>query len=394
MQLRKSSLRNLLPRLASILAVIIVAVACEEGPLGFDDLGRGELVVHQITFEADSVDCFSEQIALGRSVRLIGGADSLTESRILISIDGLDSIGVFDSVKLILKRLPTDEIKQSPVSFKLYPLTSEWDEAGCTWMQKDISTKWRDPGGEFDESDLLAEIEVNDDSTEIRLDSSSIATYRQGFVMVPQNDGFSYLYSMETADTLLNPSIIGFKGNDTTRFKTVAGSEYYADIHDVTIIKPYSAPTSDTLIGAGFAWRTYIHFSIDTIPQDIDVTSSELWVTYENYFSPEDTLFFFCFKPKEPYAGRFTTISSVAGKDSLVISNEDSISFPMVDIAQFWVDEPDSNFGMIMSHSFLYSNPSYGQENSIYALGRITGVPKLTITYTTPPDGRFPGGEE
>lgn len=391
MPLKKNLLKNPLLRLSPFLALWFIFASCEEGHLGFNELGRGELEIYQVTVEADSVDFFREQILLGRSTRLMGGRDSLTEARILISFGGLDSIGVFDSVKLVLKRLPADEVKQSPVTFKLYPVTGDWDEAGCTWMQKDSSTKWRIPGGEFDETDLLAEIEIKDDSTELRLDSARIAIYRQGFVMIPQNDGFVYVNSMEVSDTLLRPSILGFKGDDTTWFKTTAGEDYYADIFDVSIIEPYEAPGGDTLIGAGVAWRSYIHFSLDTLLSGIDVTSAELRVTYENYFSPEDTLFFFCFKPKEPYAGRFTVISSVAGRDSLI--NDDSLFFSIVDIAQFWVDEPDSNFGVIVSHSFLPYNSSYGQENRMYALGHIIGVPRLVISYTDPPEGRFPGGE-
>jgi hypothetical protein len=381
MQSRKSlkELKMLYGRSATIISVLLGAFGvflpgCEEGPLGFDELERGELQVHQVIIETDTVVGFSEQIALGGTTTLIGGRDSLTEARILISIAGLDSITAFDSVKLCLRRYPADEISQDNVTFNIYPVTADWDEAGCTWVLADAYHDW-ELGGEFEEMKLTPE----------RLED-----YNQGIILLPQNDGFAYLGSDEKASYA--PFILGFEGEDTTRFSSLAGADYYAAIYDATILEPYEAPIPDTLIGAGLAWRVHLRFPLDSLPQDIDITSADLVVKYENFFSPESALDFVCYRMEEPYVWRYSEmVSAIAGRDSIYVT-DDSLSISFVGVTQFWVDEPDSNFGLILAHSFLQTSPSFGQEKRIHALGRIIGTPKLIVTYTTIPQTRFPGG--
>jgi hypothetical protein len=136
-----------------------------------------------------------------------------------------------------------------------------------------------------------------------------------------------------------------------------------------------------------------MRFPLEGLPQDIDVTSADLVVKYQGFFTPESTLDFVCYRLVDEYAGRFSELASaVAGRDSIDVPS-DSLSVSFVGVAQFWVDEPDSNFGLILSHSFLTSSPSFGQEKRVYALGRITGTPRLVITYTAIPESRFPGEE-
>lgn len=366
---------------------------CEQGPLGFDELGRGELEVHQVVLEPDTVASFVKQIALGEATTLMGGRDELTEARILISIDGLDSIVAFDSVKLCLRRYPEGEIAQSDVLFRIYPITTDWDEEGCTWMLADAYHNWWPTlGGVFDSTDFMGEIEVKKDTVELKLDPDRLEAYNQGIILLPQNDGFCYLGSDEKASYA--PFILGFDADDTTGFSSVAGADYYAAISDATILEPYEAPSPDTLLGAGLAWRVFMRFPLDTFPQDIDITSADLVVDYESFFSPESTLDFVCYRLIDDYAGRFSELASaIAGRDSTDVSS-DSLSISFVGVMQLWVDEPDSNFGLVVSHSFLASNPSFGQERRIYALGRITGAPRLVVTYTAVPETRFPGDNQ
>lgn len=361
--------------------------------MGFGELGRGEPELHQVTVGPDSVDYFSEQLALGNSQTLMGGRDTLTEARILISIDGLDSITVFDSVKLMLHRYPTDQIDQDPMRFSLYPLTAEWEEAGCTWVKADVSTKWYDLGGEYDSTQLIAELDVDQDTVELLLDPELLEAYNTGFIMLPRDDGFCYLASTESADSI-KPRVFGFLGVDTTVFEPQAGTEYRAEVFDAAILKPYQAPSPDTLIGAGLAWRTYVHFPVaESIPYKVDITSAELVVRYQNFFSPESVLTFVCYRLTEDYVGRLSEVSSsVWGRDSLR-RDEDSLGVSLIGLTQLWVDEPDTNLGFILSYTYYPASPSYSQERRIYALGRIVGPPKLVITYAELPEGRFPGEE-
>jgi hypothetical protein len=384
---KSSAVRFIFPGL-----ILLLLLGCEEGPLGFDELGRGELEVHQVVLEPDTVAGFSKQIALGEATTLIGGRDSLTEARILISIGGLDSIVAFDSVKLCLRRYPADEIDQSDVLFRIYPVTADWEEEGCTWMLADAYHNWWPTlGGVFDSTDLVGEIEVDEDTVELRLDPDRLEAYNQGIILLPQNDGFCYMGSDEKESYA--PFVLGFEEDDTTKFSSLAGADYYAAVYDATILKPYEAPGEDTLLGAGLAWRVFMRFPLEDLPQDIDVTSADLVVKYQSFFSPENTLDFVCYRLIDEYAGRFSELASaVAGRDSTDVSS-DSLSVSFVGVAQFWVDEPDSNFGLMLSHSFLASSPSFGQEKRIHALGRITGTPRLVITYTAVPESRFPGEE-
>lgn len=384
------SKKNLAARLFLLGSLACLLAGCEQGPLGFDELGRGDLKVEEVVLEPDTVASFVKQIALGEATTLMGGRDELTEARILISIDGLDSIVAFDSVKLCLRRYPEGEIAQSDVLFRIYPITTDWEEEGCTWMLADAYHNWwPTPGGVFDSTDFMGEIEVKKDTVEIKLDPDRLEAYNQGIILLPQNDGFCYLGSDEKASYA--PFILGFDADDTTKFSSVAGADYYAAVRDAAILKPYEAPTDDTLLGAGLAWRVFMRFSLDTFPQDIDITSAYLVVEYENFFSPESTLDFVCYRLIDDYAGRFSEpASAIAGRDSIDVTS-DSLSVSFVGVMQFWVDEPDSNFGLVVSHSFLASNPSFGQERRIHALGRITGTPRLVVTYTAVPETRFPG---
>jgi len=383
---------------AFFVAIFISMVSCEDDLLGYGLLGRGDLKVHQLTLEAVEVESFAEQIPLGRALTLICGKDSLTESRILLSVKGLDSIAVFDSVKLVMRRYQPNNYTQDNMNINIYPLTDEWKENSCTWEQKDGYTKWDVSGGEYDSKDLIGKINVNSDTVELLLKPDKKEQYNKGIIFVPQNKGFCYLGASEnptTSDSVryFKPDIVGFKGSDKTKFSSAKTSKYYAEVLDATILAPYQKPSSDTLIGAGYAWRVYIKFSLANLPSIIDITSADLSIKYNNYFTPDDTLQFGIHRLKEPYIGRHTKISaSLSGRDSLAVKN-DSFTVSMVNLAQLWVDEPDSNFGLLVAHTYLEYSSIFGQERNIYALGRLLGKPKLVITYTNPPEGRFKGSE-
>jgi len=388
MQSNKSSAPKLV--LAGLLLAFVTA--CEQEPLGYDELGRGELSIHEIVLEPDTLDFFSDQIELGEAATLIGGRDTLTEARILIAIEGLDSIAAFDSVKLLLRLYEPDEVHQQSVTFNVYPVEADWEEDGCTWVLADKYTKWAEPGAVFDSTDLLAEIVLGDrDTTELRLNPERLDDYRQGMIFVPQNEGFLYLGSDERESYA--PLILGFDGEDTTTFTSAAGADYYATLKDATILRPYEAHSTDPLLGAGLAWRVFMHFPLDTLPEDIDITSAHLRLGYENLFSPESTLDFVTYRLTDAYEERFSELSSaIAGRDSIAVT-EDSVSISLGWVVQLWVDEPDSNFGVFLMHSSFNTAPEYSQEKNIYALGRLRGIPELVITYTDVPKSRFRGGD-
>lgn len=376
----------------SVISIIMVLAGlfftgCEEGPLGFDELERGDLAVHQAIIEADSMAVYSEEIALGESPTLIGGRDSLTEARILFAIDGLDSITAFDSVKLILSRYEERGIQPLDMTFRVYPLTTEWEEATCTWKLADKYHQWLMWGADFDSTDLLFEFTVNSNQVELKLDAARLEAYQEGMIFLPQGEGFAYLGSYE-ADAL-EPEILGFDADDTITFYSGAGSKYYASILDATVIEPFVAPAEDYLIGAGLAWRTFMYFDLNILPDTVDVTSAEFRMVYEPYFIPEDYLDISCYRLVGTYDGSFSDLSSaMAGRDSVALT-DDTASISLVEIVQFWADEPDSNFGLVACHSFLKSTPSFGQEKRIYSLGRVVGLPQLVVTYTKPPVSRF-----
>ncbi len=376
---------------------IFVLAGCEESPFGFGELGRGELTLHQITIEADSMAFYSEQISLGKSLTLIGGRDSLTEARMLFSFDGLDSISVFDSVKLVLFHYKIDTLhtmRQNKINFNIYPLSTSWSQDGCTWVLADAYTKWQRQGGDYDESQLLGEINIDKDTVFYKLDSTRLSVYRKGFILIPQNDGFVYVGAAQSSSYA--PALWGFRDEDTIKFTSDDADVYYGAVNDASIIRPYEPSSRDTLVGAGLAWRVYMHFPVDTLPVLTNVTSAYLTVNYKNFFTPEDTLQFNCYRLSDHFAGRFSDFEPTMWGRSSLEYTEDSLSVTVTELIQLWVEEPDSNFGLLFSHSFLPYNPnpsaaSYSQENRIYSLGRITGLPKIVITYTAPPEGRFKG---
>ncbi|MBN2379474.1 hypothetical protein JXM67_06695 [candidate division WOR-3 bacterium] len=395
MQLRKNSRNKMrrntsIRRVGSVISLFIglILLGCEEGPLGYEELERGELEVYQDTLRADSMAFYSLEIPLGESPTLFGGRDSLAEARMLFAIDGLDSIVAFDSVKLLLRPYEEAGISNQNVLFRAYPVTTEWEEEGCTWKLTDGYIRWSKEGSDFDSTDLVFEFTAGSDQIEILLDPERHDVYYQGLVFVPQNEGFAYIGAFE-ADTSKEPRIIGFKGDDTVTFQSAANSKYYAAVVDATIIEPFVVNTEDYLIGAGLAWHTFMHFSLGALPDTVDITSADFRLAYERFFFPEDYLDLSCYRLVAPYDGSYSDLSNaMAGRDSLGLV-DDTSSISLVEIVQFWADIPDSNFGLVACHSFLPNPPSFGQQKRIYALGKVVGKPELVITYTKPPSSRF-----
>jgi hypothetical protein len=135
-------------------------------------------------------------------------------------------------------------------------------------------------------------------------------------------------------------------------------------------------------------------FSLDTLPDSVDVTSAQLIMDYQSFFSPEDTLDFTCYRLIDDYDGRFSELSSYIGALDTALYPGDSLDFSLAGVVQFWVDEPDSNFGLVVTHSFRAASSTFGQEKRVYSLGYVPGVPQLVITYTKPPRSRYDGGEQ
>ncbi|MBD3286151.1 hypothetical protein GF359_06535, partial [candidate division WOR-3 bacterium] len=361
----------------SILFSVIIAVfllsGCEEGPVGFDELERGEMEVNEIILEPDTMAIYSQEIPLGGAPTLIGGRDSLTEIRILMAIGEMDSIVLLDSAKLLIRHYESTGVNSDAVSFKAYPLTTDWDEEWCTWKMTNEYHEWADWGADYDSTELLFEFTADGDDIEILLDPELLDVYNDGFILLPQDDGFAYLGSYE-ADTSQEPKIIGFdEDGDTVEFSSADNAKYRASILDASIAKPFDVPTSDYLIGAGMVWRTYIRFPIQVLPDTVDITSAEFRMVYEPFFIPEDYYDACCYRLKGPFDGIFTElVSAIAGRDSVQLT-ADTVSISLVDIVQFWADEPDSNYGIAACHSFLETNAAFGQEKRVYALGHIVG---------------------
>lgn len=92
------------------------------------------------------------------------------ESRALMRFDltELDSLDPGSTLLEGAVRLTYGPVPRSDVTLTLHRVTSEWDQVGATWTQRQLGVPWQTPGGDFDPDPLatvtLAGAPAGDDS--------------------------------------------------------------------------------------------------------------------------------------------------------------------------------------------------------------------------------------
>jgi hypothetical protein len=361
----------------------LLLLTCGHGPLGFDQLDRD---LRNPQFPATPFvagDCYGTFIANGPGSSLYLGKDRAYESRVLLRFALQDS--ALDSVTAVSLVLYPQTLH--PVSFSIHPTTTEWDDYQATWHDAESGIPWFRSGGDFDTT-LLARPVVTADSTVIDLDQARLRTMvdqTYGIILIPdtapaESLNFCNLYSMSTTGKM--PKVV-IKYGTTTRTYEATENAFIVDTLALT------RQISDFWAGAGYAFRTYLKFNVDSVESTATVVTAELKLRVDTVFSLHDTLH----DTVVLGVHRLTADYALGGKDApfdgnvlsscgYILGTDSLVSFDLRSLVQLWAEKPDSNFGLLVT-----MDPENADISRVQFSSKV--LPTLRVANVSPPEGRF-----
>ncbi len=354
-------------------------LSCDRSPLGFDQLDRN---LQDPQFPATPFvagDCYGKFNTNGAGDNLYLGKDGAYESRVLLRFALQDS--ALDSVTAVSLVLYPDTLH--PVSFSIRPTTTEWDDYQATWHDAKSGIPWFAPGGDFD-STLLARSVLTADSTVIELDQARLRTMVDqtfGIILLPdtapaESLNFCDLHSMTTTGKI--PKVVIQYGTKTRTYEATQNT-FIVDTLALT------RRISDLWAGAGYVFRSYLKFNVDSVAATATVVTAELKLRVDTAFSLHDTVRLGVRRMTEDYAqgGKDAPFEgTVVSSRNFILGTDSLVSFDIRSLVQFWAQKPDSNFGLLVT-----MNPENADINRVQ-FSRST-LPALRVGYVNPPAGRF-----
>jgi hypothetical protein len=370
-------------------------LGCNHLPVGFDQLDRG---IGSPEFKSPPADegsgrcygAFNANNSTGTLGNLVIGRSSEYESRILLHFTLADSAPNIDSVDSARFVLHTRTYHAVP--FNIYALNSQWDDYQTTWHDAQTAQPWFTPGGDFDPLHPIQSGTIGVDSTVVILPSSVLDTLVKGafgLILVPQptdSSNFAVVYSRLTADD--TPSITYCYGTKRREF----GADQNTYIVDTMAL---GLGRGQLWLGSGYVFRSYVKFNLDSLRPDSTSTviTAALTVRPETIISSRETLQVGVHRLTEGYEPDEENASfdaNAIATQQFILPPESALGIPdtvpNIDIrplVQFWVDHPDSNFGMLLT-----LEPPYFDVSRV-ELKTGDSVPSLRIGYVKPPQGRF-----
>ncbi len=357
----------------------LLLVACNTLPVGFDQLTT---LPESGTLELfpDSLDGYSRHVPLGYADWLLLGSDEQYESRVLLKFPLKDSaLDSVTSVHLIL--YPLDS---TSVTFVCRACSTEWTTSAVTWLLADSATRWLTPGGDL-WGFTLGTATLTRESTVVELDRSRLRLLVQkssGIVLLPTDTGFAAITNM--TDTKAGPKLVFHYADGKKRI-------YYAtgDAHIVDTINIRSQLT-DLLLGASFAFRTYVKFRLDTLPPEVTILRAQLSFTPRTIYHRSDTLKIGVHRLTESYQlrNRYAGYEEKAGATTtyIPVGQDTTVSLDITALVQNWVSYPDSfpNHGLLIT-----AEPEWQRPFRLKLFRSGNNAPRLKIQYITPPPDRF-----
>ncbi len=149
-----------------------------------------------------------------------------------------------------------------------------------------------------------------------------------------------------------------------------------------------------TFFGERGYGKSFIKFDLDNLPKNIEITSAKLSLFYSTSTNQGQAGENACFLKKVLSNWSEDEITwnnqpKVSDNEFIylrksTISSEDYLDIDITDLAQFWVKNPDKNFGLSMEleNSVLFSSLKFFSSD-----GPFSGLrPKLIIEYTSKPE--------
>lgn len=317
----------------------------------------------------DERGCYGKYIQLGDGANLIWGEGDGYRAHALIEFNLPDT--VIESAQLVLKL--SKNLSDSGLRFTIYPITTPWKEGEATWMLANSATRWDRPGGDYDPAPLGYGV-AGRDSFLFQFSPDQIGRlirpdYR-GILLRAGSPGFG---ACRSANTGTPPRLIIKYGGKTD---TISASQdtYLVDTLGIS-------PHLEMWVGSGFAYRSWFDYDLSQIPSDAVVVSAELRVGLKEVVARSDTLRVGVYRLTNEWDGPYTEYGPGAWVISRFARADTLVSFELKDLVQFWVAQPDSNFGLLLR-----------LEPEAEECGRVVlspDLPRLKVVYLLPPEGRF-----
>ncbi|MCL6465507.1 MAG: DNRLRE domain-containing protein [candidate division WOR-3 bacterium] len=358
---------------------VLLTLACNTLPVGFDQIDR---LPETATLEIapDSADCYVKFVPLGSADHLLLGKDPQYQSRVLIQFTPKDS--ALDSVvsaQLVL--FPLDSVV---MNFTCCACSTEWSSSAVTWRMADSLTQWLTPGGDY-WNFPLGQGRIQKESTVVELNRDYLDTlvrHSYGIALIPLDTGFTTIATL--AATKTSPRLVFTYANGKKR-------TYYpaADAHIIDSSGIRTNP-GELLVGSGVAFRTWLYFRLESIPDSATIARAELILKIQPIYSRVETLQIGIHKLKESYhqRGKYALYDEAPASktESPVRDTIATIRLTVTDLVQKWVSAVDSN----PNHGILLTaEPEWQKPFRIKILRSGINAPRLKVHYILPPEDRF-----
>lgn len=358
---------------------ILTLLNCNTVPVGFDLIGSipEEKLIELMP---DTIDSYAKFVPLSTAPYLLLGKDDQYESRVLIKFALKDS--ALDSVTTVQLILYPQE--SYPQKFLCYPCSTDWSGSGVTWRMTDSLNQWVSPGGDYWHL-LLGEGSLVKDSTVLQLNRDYLTTLvRQsyGIILLPGDTGFTSIVSLDKTSSSSRIVLSYRNGKKRIYYPTED-----AHIVDTTNLLIYP---EELLVGSGVAFRTYLHFSLESILPAATITRAELEFKPLTVYRREDTIRLGAHRLTESYQtkGKYAHfVPTAAGITRYVPLDTDTIiHLEITSLVQEWVSRPDSspNYGLLLT-----AEPEWLKPFRIKIFRSGPNSPRLKIRYLYPPEDRF-----
>jgi hypothetical protein len=361
-------------KVLSVIVLIMAFAGCRdrlEDPVGLDEVPRNiPTPVYLGDLVRDSLVDYTQYINTGVAQRFWFGKKDSIEARTLIRFAIADSYVIANADSATVT-LTLEGSYRKGVSFGVYPLTTEWDEATVAWDRARSDQQWNTPGGDYDTS-LIAQLTFNDDEEQFTFscnDFSLLDTLNYGMILVyALGDTILSVYSREHSS---HPVCMTVYFADSSR-------EYHP-VSDAFIMNDdYVKAGNEFVIGEGRVTRALIDFSIDTIPPSVTVNKAFLTFGLKPEKSYFDSATIYLNRITGDWDSANTEYSTGISGQFLICDEDTLVEVDVTSLVQYWVNERNNKGILLRSKT----------EGSVCArvVFDALQLPTLSVYYTPAPE--------
>jgi hypothetical protein len=296
----------------------------------------------------------------------------------------LDSITSF---QLVLHQSDT----LARMSFICRPCSSEWVEDGVSWQMSDSSNHWMNPGGDFLPDTVatgtMAGDSITIDFKYVGLDAARQAAIRNsGIGIFPQDTGIVAIHSGAAAATAPRLRVTYTNsGKETQRV--------ISDIADASLIDTIATHSNplDLLVGSGVAFRTWLLFTIDSIPAEATIARADLKFRPETKYHRTDTIVLGVHRLIDSYTekganARFEEVPIGSASYIVPADSDTVVTIDIRSLVQLWTSRSDTlrNYGLLINAA-----PEWSPLFRLRVPRTGPNAPRLEVQYVLPPEDRF-----